>query len=83
MLDVLGHGYVVDCCVAVLTEKRSMENWQNYLADAAAAIINMFAGRGKMPRYWDMIHEQPQTEETADDIIADIITRFGLKVVSK
>lgn len=75
---------MVDCCIAAQNANAEKENWTNYMADALATIINMFSSKGKMPRYWDLVHnEAKQDERTSDEIILDIIKRHGLKVVSK
>lgn len=79
---MLGSGYVVDCCIAAINSSIRRQNWENYIADAAAAVVNMLAGGNKMPRYWDLIHEKPREERSADEIILDIIQKHGLKVVS-
>lgn len=81
MLDVLGRGYVADCCIAAYNERLKRENFEIYLTDAAAALVNLFAEGSPMKRYYDIIHPKPEEKRTGAEIVQDIIARHGLKEV--
>lgn len=81
MLDMMGCGYVVDCCISAFNHKQKQLNYQIYLTDAAMTLINMFSNGGKFPRYFDLIHPEKKDDRTGAEIAADIIKRHGLKVV--
>lgn len=71
---------MVENCIAVFLDRQERNNFEIYITDAAAALINMFS-KEKMPRYWDIVHPKKQDKRSGDEIAADIIARHGLKVV--
>lgn len=78
---MFGSGYAVECCIAAYNSRQEQRNWQIYMSDAAAALINMFAKGEKMPRYWDIIHPEKRDQRSGEEIAMDIIKRHGLTVV--
>ena len=80
MLDLMGCGYVVDCCISAFNHIQERRNFEIYITDVAAALINMWA-KDPYPRYYDLIHPQEQDKRSGEEIAADIIAKHGLKVV--
>lgn len=80
MLDLMGCGYVVDCCISAFNHIQEQRNYQIYMSDAAAALISMWC-KDKYPRYYDLTHPQEQDTRSGDEIAADVIAKHGLKVV--
>ena len=76
----MGCGYVVDCCISAFNHTQERRNFEIYITDAAAALINMWA-KDPYPRYYDLIHPQEQDKRSGEEIAADIIAKHGLKVV--
>lgn len=77
---MMGCGYVVDCCISAFNHIQARRNFEIYITDAAAALINMWA-KDTYPRYYDLIHPQEQDKRSGEEIAADIIAKHGLKVV--
>ena len=80
MLDLMGCGYVVDCCISAFTHIQEQRNLAIYVTDALAAQIGMWA-KDKYPRYYDMIHPEKKDTRSGKEIADDIIAKHGLKVV--
>ena len=82
MLDLLGRGYVADCCISTANFRRSRQNYETYMADAAYVTMNfMTNGKADVPRYYDLLHPKKEDKRSGEEIAADIIKRHGLKVV--
>lgn len=82
-LDIFGRGYVIEHCIAALTEKRERKQLEAYKTDMLRSIyLNMYAyfsGGKNIPevtRWVDIAekNQKPEKEETrtADDIIGSI-----------
>lgn len=80
MVDLMGSGYVVDHCISAFSERQERRNFETYITDVGAALINMWT-KDKYPRYYDLIHPQKEDNRSGEEIAADIIARHGLKVV--
>ena len=81
MLDLLGSGYVVDCCIAAVNRQREAQNWQIYMSDAAYVLIKCWAKNFEMPRYYDVIHPRQEDTRSGKEIVDEIIRKHGLKEV--
>lgn len=77
---MLGSGYIVDNCIAAFIEKQNRQNFEIYITDSAAALINLFS-KEKMPRYWDIVNPKKTDSRSGEEIAAEIIAKHGLKVV--
>lgn len=80
MLDLLGSGYVVDCCIAAINSRRERDNWQTFMADVGTIVVRMLGGK-EMPRFADCIKQPDKDEKSGADIAMDVIKRHGLKAV--
>lgn len=80
LADLMGCGYIVDNCISEYVNKQARQNFEIYITDAVAALINMFS-KNKMPRYWDIVHPKAQDNRSGEEIAADVIAKHGLKVV--
>lgn len=76
----MGSGYIVDHCVSATRAKVERQNFEYYITDVGAALINMWS-KDKYPRYYDLIHPKEIDKRSGAEIAADIIARHGLKVV--
>lgn len=81
-MDLLGIGYAVDHCIADHNARVERQNWEIYISDAAAALVNLRSKEGGFPRFWDIMHPKPEDSRTGEEIAEDIISRHGLKVVN-
>lgn len=79
---MLGSGYVIEHCVAVLAKERKTEEYQVYMTDCVAAIAKGLGAKISR-RFYDIIHPTARDNRTPQEIIADITARAGLKVVKK
>lgn len=79
---MLGLDHLFDCCVAAYNEQQRQRNFEIYITDAAATLINMFAKDKHFPRYYEIMHPEEQDERSGEEIAADIMKRHGLRVVS-
>lgn len=80
MLDLMGSGYIIDCCIAAYNKKRERDNFEVYVTDAMAALINMWT-RDKYPRYYDLIHPPKVDRRSGREIADEVLKKHGLKVV--
>lgn len=81
LVDMIGSGYVVECCISALNRKTELRNFQTYITDAAYLIMRALGYKGDIPRYYELMHPQPKDERTAEQIAEDVLAKHGLKVV--
>ena len=82
MLDLVGSGYVVECCVSAIVSRNKQEAYMVYVTDCLRAIATGLGAKG-VTRFADIIHPPKQDTRAPKDIVKDITAKAGLKVVKK
>lgn len=80
MLDMIGSIYVIEHCMASLDQKYKQEAYQIYVTDIARAVC-MSLGAKNVKRYYELIHPPKEETRNAQDIVAEISQKAGLKEV--
>ena len=90
MLEILGNGYVIEYCIAVLVKEREKKRddmiLYNYITDCLRVITENTAKSAHSDagyisnRYADIMAPTVTKELTGDEIARDIFRRAGLKV---
>lgn len=80
LLEVYGRGYIMQHCIAYMTEKMEERRYRAYITDALMAIAEntaRFAGGQTMRGRWYQAYE-PQDTRTGDEIALQVIQGAGL-----
>jgi len=81
MLNLLGIGYFTDALIAALNTQRRTEAFAVYVTDCLHS-IGQSLGVKYDRRFYDILHPRPVDHRPADQIAADRLNRFGIKVVT-
>lgn len=79
-MDLIGKGYVIKYCRALLRKRNEDFLYRNYVSDALMALVNSGSKYQIDKRYTEILKEsmRPTKEKTAEEIVADVIERAGL-----
>lgn len=81
-MDALGIDYLIEHCVAAISRRNRREAYEVYVADCLRlSAMGMVAK--SITRLYDILHPAPVDNRSADEIVADITARAGLKAVNK
>lgn len=79
LLDLYGSYYVIEHVIAESNKKQEERLYRCYTSDMLKAIAESF-GVTVDSRFIDAINNEPEDEQTGDEIALDIIQRAGLRV---
>ena len=81
-MDLIGKGYVIKYCRALLRKKNEDFLYRNYVTDALMALVNSGSKYQIDKRYTEILKESMQRtkEKTAEEIVADVMERAGLTI---
>ena len=77
---MLGSGYVIEHCAAAIKARNQDEGYRIYTTDCLCAVVSALGGQHVL-RFADWLHPKPEDNRDAQQIVADITARAGLKVV--